>query len=224
MRNQIGFSALSICFLIPIIFFAFSVMLGSYQLITKYTDTQRECRTHVLRAQQTLGKKLKDLLDLNPKAKALRAQEKALRIALLAARALPPVAAAIQVRLDINQLQQGILRGEQELIIASAQREARNIMARLPTKIKGARYSSVNFKIYKDPPLAIAPDHHTVPFFTELQTLKVDWKIPITDFIPQILLNVFVKTNYPNSVSGKCSATLVQKGNVWNPKLHLAKF
>lgn len=224
MKNQMGFSMLNICFLIPILFFGFTVVVGSYHLITKYTDTQKECRTHVLRAQQALGKKLKDLMDLNPRAKALRAQERALRIALIAARLAPPLAAILQVRLNVNQLQQGVLRGQQEMILASGKFEAQRIMASLPFKIKGVKYSSVNLKVYKTPPLAIAPDHETLPFFTEVQTLKANWRLPISEFVPQIILDIFAKTNYPRDVVGKCAATLVKKGDVWNPKLHLAKF
>lgn len=224
MKNQMGFSILNFCFLIPIIFSACLLVMGSYQLIVKYTDTQRECRTHVLRAQQVLGQKLKNLLDLNPQATALRIEERNLRIALQAARLLPPVAAILQAKLYANQLQQSILRGKQEMILAHAKLEARAIMADLPSKIRGSTHSNIHLKVYKNPPLAIAPDHHTVPFFREAQALKVNWKMQISEFVPQIILDIFATTGYPKTITGFCAATLVQKGDVWNPKLHLAKF
>jgi len=221
MKNQKGFSILNFCFLVPIIFTGSVLAAGSYQLISKYTDAQRECRTHVMKAQQILGAKLKELLDLNPKAKALRVKERALRIAL-AANPLPPVAAALVLQLNYNLLQQSILRGRQEMIIASAKFEAQKEMSDLPSKVSGVKYSRVGLKIYKSPPNAIAPDHLTLPLFTEVQTLKANWKVPITEFVPEIILDVF--KNYPSTVEGKCAATLVKRGNVWNPKLHLARF
>lgn len=221
MKNQRGFSILNFCFLIPIIFAGSVLVAGSYQIISKYTDAQRECRTHVMSSQKILGSKLKDLLDLNPRAKALRAEEKGLKIARAAA-TLPPAIAAIQAKIVYNQFQQSILRGQQEMIIASAKIQAQGEMAKLPSKVKGVKYSRISLKVYKTPANAIAPDHNTMPFFTEAQALKANWKVPITEFVPKIILDLF--NNYPSTIEGKCAATLVQKGKVWNPKLHLAKF
>lgn len=221
MNNQRGFSILNFCFLVPIVFSGSVLVFGSYQIISKYTDAQRECRTHVMKAQQILGEKLKLLLDLNPEAKTLRTKEKVLRAAI-AVSVVPPVTAALVIKLNFNLLQQSILRGRQEMIIASAKFQAQAEMADLPLKVKGVKYSNVGLKVYKSPPNAIAPDHHTLPFFTEVQTLKADWKVPIADFVPEIILDVFKK--YPPTVEGRCSATLVKKGQAWNPKLHLARF
>lgn len=221
MKNQWGFSMLNFCFLIPIIFASGVLVFGSFQIISKYTDAQRECRIHVMGAQQILGQKLKELLDLNPLAKSLRTQEKTLKIARAAA-ILPSVIAAIQAKIIINQFQQSILRGKQELILATAKIQAQREMAKLPTQINGVKFSNPHLKVYKSPPNAIAPDHHTMPFFTEVQTLKAHWKVPIQNFVPKIILKVF--KNYPSAIEGKCAATLIRKGDVWNPKLHQARF
>lgn len=215
---------LSLVFLIPIIFFFCLVTVASYQLITKYTQVQHECRTHVLRTQQVLGKKLKELMDLNPRAKFLRVEEAQLRATIASLAAIPPATIPFINLLNINLARQTALRFQQEKVIATATIEGKKIMGELPYKIKNPKYSSVNLKIYKSPPFAIAPDHQPLPFFTELQTIKVNWQYSIGDFIPDVTLKFFSKTNYPVIIEGKCAATLIRKGDVWNPKLHLARF
>lgn len=224
MNHQKGFGMLNILFLIPILFAFAMVVIASHQMISHYTYIQRECRTQVLKAQQELGKNLKKLIELNPKAQALRTEEKALQVSLIAARALPPLAAAIQAKLNFNRLQQQILRGRQELLITTAKIQAQRHMANLLGKIKKVRYSSTDLKIYKSPLNAIAPDHNPVPLFKEAQAIHVQWKLPIEEFVPQVVLRIFKNTNYPKTIAGQCAATLIQKGDIWNPKLHLARY
>jgi hypothetical protein len=222
--SEKGFSMLSFSFLIPIAFFFCMVILASYHIITKYTQIQSECRSHVLGAQQVLGKKLKELMDLNKNARELRAEEAKLRATILSLSAFPPATVPFVELLDANLIRQGLLRTKQEGIILSANLQARKIMEELPPKINHVKYSSVGLKVYKSPLAAIAPDHLPVPFFTEFQTIKVSWQYSIGEFVPGILLDLFAKTNYPKTVEGKCAATLIKKGDVWNPKLHLVRF
>jgi hypothetical protein len=224
MKEQHGFSVLAFSFLIPIGFFCCMVVLASYHIITKYTHIQNECRSHVMEAQQLFGKKLKELMDLNKDASALRAEERKLRVTILALSVTPAAAAPFVELLHINLFRQGVLRTKQEEILLSASMGARKIMAELSARINNAKYSSVGLRVYKSPLTAIAPDHLPVPFFSELQTIKVKWNYSISDFVPSILLTLFSNTNYPKTVEGSCAATLVQKGEVWNPKLHLARF
>jgi hypothetical protein len=224
ITNQNGFSMLSLSFLLPILFFSCMVILASYHMITKYTEVQNECRSHVLKAQQDLGKKLVELINLNPDAQKLRAEEVRLKAIIASLAATPPAAVPFVEALEINKARQAFLRLRQEKIIFTANLEAKKEMGELPFKIKNAQYSSPSLKIYKSPAFAIAPDHLPMPFFTELQTIKVNWSYPIEEFVPTNLLKLFSATNYPLTIQGKCAATLIKKGNVWNPKLHLAKF
>ncbi len=224
MKAQKGFVIIHILFLVPLFFSVGVLILTSHRIITKYTEAQRLCREHVLEAQQILGKNLKALLDLNPRAKALRVEENALRTALLAARAFPPVAAVLQARLNVNLTQQGVLRAQQELLITSGKARAYSVLSQLRAKIHSANHSFPVLKVYKTPQNAIAPDHDTLPFFENVQTIRIRWSLPLSHFIPQIVLNLFKSNHYPTKVRGVCAATLVQKGEVWNPKLHLARF
>jgi hypothetical protein len=167
-----------------------------------------------------------DLMDLNPQAQALRTEEAHLQKAIVVALATqPPAAIPLQKLLEINHVRQAVLRGEQEKIIATATIHARKNLESLHSdfpKKTHFKYSNIFLKVYKSPLTAIAPDHLPVPFFTDLQTIQVKWKIPMDNFIPNFLLQLF--PNSPHQVRGKCAATLIKKGDVWNPKLHQAKF
>lgn len=224
--NNNGFTFIGISFLMVPIFLCCLIVAGSYQLIHKYTDVQNVCRSHVLKTQKNLGKKLRELMELNPKAQSLRAQEAFLRKSIAAALAtFPPAAAPFQQLLEVNLVRQGILRGQQEKILFTATSEARRTMQTLSTDFPKQihfKYSNIFLKVYKKPLTAIAPDHLPIPLFTDLQTIQVKWKTPTNYFVPQILLQLFPQT--PSQVKGQCSATLIKKGDVWNPKLHLARF
>lgn len=224
--NNGGFTLIGISFLILPLFLSCMVVIGSFHLIERYTDIQKICRSHVLSAQKSLGKKLMDLMDLNPKAQGLRAEEatlqKAIAIALVTH---PPAAIPFQKLLEINHVRQAILRGKQEKIIATATITARKSMETLYSdfpKQTHFKYSNIFLKVYKKPLTAIAPDHFPLPYFTDLQTIQVSWKIPTDNFIPNFLLGLF--PNGPSQVRGECAATLLKKGDVWNPKLHQARF
>lgn len=214
---------LNFMFLIPVAFTFCMLIVASYQLISKYTDVQRDCRTHVLNAQKILGEKLKELIDLNEPAQKLRTEEKRLRLAIQVA-AIPAVQAALRIKLYANLAQQGLLRAQQEKLILSAKSQATLKLSELPRLIPGAQYSPVGLRVAKSPPLAIAQDHNPVPFFTEAQAIRVRWRIPTVDFVPDVVLKIFKEINYPLTIAGKCGATLVKKGEAWNPKLHLARF
>lgn len=224
--NNDGFTLIGISFLILPLFLACMVVIGSFHLIERYTSLQKTCRTHVLSAQKSLGKKLMDLMDLNPKAQSLRAEETTLLKAIAIALATnPPSAIPFQKLLEINHIRQAILRGQQEKIISTATMDARKIMETLYSdfpKQTHFKYSDIFLKVYKKPPSAIAPDHLPLPFFTDLQTIQVKWEIPTANFIPNFLLKLFPKG--PQQVKGKCAGTLIKKGNIWNPKLHQARF
>lgn len=224
MKTQSGFTLVQILFLIPILFSGGILIATCHALINKYTLIQRECRTAALEAQKILGESLKNLMDLNSPAKALRVEEQRLRTALIAARAFPPVAAVLQLKLNINLTQQGILRAKQELLIATAKTRSHSILSKLYKTIRFVHYTSPDLKVYKTPQNAIAPDHKPVPFFKEAQTIRVRWNLPLSDFIPEMIFKLFQSAEYPKNVKGSCAATLIQKGEVWNPKLHLAKF
>lgn len=230
MKNQMGFTLINFSFLVPIVFAGMMLVVISFQLIAKYTDYQKTCRSSVMKTQQLLGQKLKELMDLNPQAKTLRAEEAFLKKSIATALAtFPPAAIPFVKALEINLVRQGILRGRQELIQTTALIEARKTLGMYKLEFAmirsaEAETSKPSLMIYKSPPTAIAPDHLPLPFFSELQTIKASWKVSIDELLPMKALEYFLMFNYPQFIEGKCSATLVQKGGVWNPKLHLAKF
>ena len=224
-RNENGFTFLTFVGLMPAIFLSALILLSSYHLISKYAEAQSTCRSHVMEAQKSLGEKLTKLMDLNPKARSLRLEDARLKSAIaLALVTSPPAAIPLKKLLDINLFRQGVLRGEQEMIIMNATREAREIMSQLRSNLKNSYHSSVSLKIFKNPIFAIAPDHLPVPFFTELQAIKVNWKINMSDLFSRDFLFHFQKTGYLKEIKGTCAATLIKRGDVWNPKLHQAKF
>lgn len=223
--NQKGLTSLNFALLFFPIFLFVMLMMTSFQLIDFYSKTQKICRNQILLAQKYLGKNLERLIALNRQASTLRSEEAKLKATIASLAAVPPAAAPFVKLLKINQFRQGVLRGRQEMLISSAKHAARSEIQRFKTAVAPgvrARDSKVRLMVLKKPTSAIAPSFYPATNFEDLQTISIRWKVLLSDVVSNPLFQFF--KNASRFLIGQCAATLIPKGESWNPKLTTAKY
>jgi len=212
-----GFTMIGIALLLPILFLVGTLTFFYFELITNYSWAQKQCREHVLKAQQILGEHLKKLIDLNPVAQKLRAEQKRLEVAIAIS---PPQARPfLEAMLRKNEAQQMILAVQQRNIIASGKARAQMALGTGWKNVNQHEIALAKLEVKTSPVWAIAPDYYPVDNFAQAQTIRIGWRaLGVGPTYKK-----FLKENLEN-ISGDCSATLKKGGLAWNPQINEAKF
>ncbi len=223
IHTQSGITSLNlVLILLPLVMFAM-LIFTSYQLIDYYSKTQKLCRSQVLLAQKTIGLSLQKLIGLNNNASSLRAEERRLKAALVPVAGTPAAVPIIKL-IKVNHFRQSVLRGRQELLIRTAKFRARNLIQKLRGQLGAkvtVRTTPIVFEVQKKPPHAVAPSFYPVAHFEQRQLISVRWTLKLQHVIANPLLSYL---NGSKTIKGRCAATLVAKGDSWDPKLRMARF
>ena len=214
--------------LLPLILTVMFVGLTALYIYNYHDKTQTACQHHLLRSQEILAEALTDLLNLNPEAQSLRAQEIGTRAELAAAIPFPPVYAAVQARYLVILSNQANLHYQQNRIIAQGQLRALVETSKLRQEFRG--YSAIfsrnknlgptlaapKLSIRAIPPSTLAPSYITAPFFSQAQKLTARWTIPMSNLLPKALAKIFKPSK---RFKLQCSATIEKRGLKWQSLL-----
>lgn len=218
-----GFATLTVLVWLPLLLaLATAVSLVASALLDR-TQAQSSCYRVVLRLQDDLRAKLRELLALNPKAARLRQArtlaERHLREALATGN-LALIAAASAERAAVLSAQIA-LRGRQQLLLVEARRlrlAARQelmkglprISARLHPK---SHRTSDGLAVYASPPMDLTPAWKLRPLFEAEQTERMDYSVTLFQGVPSwIGLSDFKKHIVQKA---QCGATLRRRGRLF---------
>lgn len=225
-----GFALVALLAAMPLMI---SVLVGlslAAMALKNRTELFATCRAEVWNAQKDMSQMLRNLVSLNPRAKALRAQRKLAEAEVKAARASmnPPLIAAAETHRALILNRQMYLRAEQERILFQAR--ARRAMARAQMNqaahAKQGRvtdfFSPVTaLAVERFPPHDLTPDHTPKPGFAGEQKLQFRWHAELFQGTPEWLLKSAALSRL--RFNGECSATLKEEKESWRPQLVAAK-
>lgn len=186
LRSSRGFGNLTLMAMLP---FLLTVLLAGSLFATHLKDWNQQhhfCHQQLLEHQNRLRSHLVKLLRLNPKARSLRLQEKAARIALRAALASrhPAAISAAQLNLQRIHKKQGLLDQQQKLILTWAKSEALKFKTQIRLQLQKQKpqfHSSPQTPSYPLavralPPMGLAPEYIPVADFAQHQSLGLEFE------------------------------------------------
>ena len=218
-----GFVTVILVALVPLLLLCVSLVAAASLLLLKWRKTHELCQVSLLKAQSTAAIRVNELFDLNPQARQLRFELAAAEAALAASPAGGPVAvAAAQANLEAVVTRQTVLRSRQEWIKTRAVFDPSHDLLDFENELKKetgvipTRLDRVRLRVRERPASSLTPDHDPVPGFSRLQALSGTWSI-----VPDPVFPAWLRKFIPRlaRLKGRCSATLIQKGDRWNAAL-----
>lgn len=195
----------------------------SFEVVkTKSIRTKNFCRYGMYSIQKETSKKINQLLELNPKASALRKEIRSTQLALAAGALLPPVAAALKLRLKYLKIKRLALSTQQKFYYAQIYiyRASSLILFRQKflkkfnySKKLSLKQSSVDFK--KTPASSSIPSYEVSNIGVIINKTHVNWSTYSNESESHWLKLLGVKNSYTQA----CSTQLKKEGASWKPQL-----
>jgi hypothetical protein len=217
-QSESGLMALSVILTSTLILFLIFTTF-TYKAFAIKNRSRHSCHTEALSAQRDQALTLRQLLALNPPAKALRTQRKVATRIRNASRGNPAAFAAAQLALEAIKANQRALRARQaQLILQSKlQWQKAEALSRL-----GPHRTSLSYQRPQTLPVVKvadkwgSPTYKPAPRLTQLQQSQIRWVVSIGLKIP-ILVEALKTRKIKILVS--CSSTLKKRGRKWVPVL-----
>lgn len=238
MNSSRGFGVLLLISLLPLALAAGLFIFASFSFLTRDLGTLNLCRARQLEVQNKVGKTLRKLLDLNPKALKLRLMEtRAKKSLAIAAQSGNPVAlAAAEAFLAKIHLQRQALGLRQKALIASANgalatggyelprlltqewsRQTTSLNSWLQGSFQGTHSQIPKLAVQEDMP-DVAPVYAPASDFEEAQAWTQNWSLKLgTKSWAQKYLN------FHGRFQRSCSTSLYPDNDEWIAKLKKAK-
>lgn len=199
---------LCICFLL--------VAYSNYSYVS--LTALNTCRKHLLTGQDKIRLEMIKLIDMNPRAKAMRKQVKQARKAVQNAKNPYAFAAATAYLLYVLGRQQ-LLAGEQKIHISKAKLYGLTYSAKL---IKGLKKlnkdSKINvgdfpFALKSSPALSPTPDYEEKNNFVRQQKVEANWTMKNYNLK---FINALINQASSPDIKGNCSASIDnEEGSKW---------
>ncbi|MEO0336210.1 MAG: hypothetical protein AAF202_07440 [Pseudomonadota bacterium] len=173
-------------------------------------------------AQKSQAQLLRQLLNLNKPAVALRAEKKAAIAARNAARIHPVALAAAEAALQIVRTKQRLLRMKQRAIISSSKviwARARALSRAKRGRIVPRWFSPGRMPVTKIADIWGSPTYKPSSKLTREQQSFLGWKFKL-DIISPAVVNLLGSRSLDFHIA--CSATLKKRGTKWVPVLRPA--
>lgn len=208
-----GFVLVTLMALLPLLIAAAMAFTFSSQVLLKWHQTHKICRSESMGLQSQLGQLLRSLMLLNPLATKLRFDEiqTTVKLAAAVAQANPPAVALLTAKLKMIHAKQKNLDRQQKLILSTAKvrilkwQTSLNFKLRPHTKgvlqLENPTHEALAVEPW--PKGATAPTYKIKDNFAQEQMVGAKWSKPIR---------------------GECFATLKQRKLSWIPALSEAKF
>ena len=225
MKNQNGFASISLIFILPLIFTLSFSLLWTLWFLNQQRKLENLCHEFLLEAQSKIVHTNNQIMNLNPKARWLYWEKKALLT--LIATAPPPVKAAAKVRLEIVKTKQKMLLTHQKILFAKGLS-----LSRMELFKYKRRFYQITQQIYmfwgqspstsrmlsifpaqsalKKELTDIAPTYKRDRFHTINQKISAQWRIPLKEITPLWLKEFVTVQKYWH---GECQ-TQPQKGRI----------
>ena len=217
-KKQRGFVTSLLLVSLPVFITCLMGFVALLFCIRNHDLSQKICIQAVLKAQSQMQLQLEQLLKLNPIAKQLKlSYQHVSRLLKIAMRTGEPFtissltakkAILTQKRLVLDRTQKQILQQSQHSVqkmFFSFKHQIKKFQARQIIKIHNTpRALAVKARPKRD----IAPVYYTPYDFSDLQTLSLQWRMPLYHFIPEWIQQVFFK---PELSSYSCAASLKKK-------------
>jgi hypothetical protein len=204
-------------FLIPLA----AVLLVSFSLavlfINEYAKHEQICRDAVLEANQKIENGIQNILDLNPRILALQLERDALE-ASARVDPEPYSQAAIQAKIQINQVQQIWMTVKQNLLKQAALAQSRMVLGRLRAEAASEGAGHMN---HPRPQLKLKAEDtwHTAKqqsrgfTFSSDHEISARWKVSTQKYV-RIFSNSFAP-----DLQIRCVSTIRREGWSWIPML-----
>lgn len=202
--------------LVPLLVTILTTLAASISTLIAFQKSQKLCRSLAISAQEIQGEALEKILQLNPTAKSLRIQEKALKAAIAAAAVTPGAQATLdKLYLSLRAIQaaQKTLDVKQKTILFTANQRSTS-MASSKTPQLPARKLRLRIHAKTSEP---APEYDLDMNFERAQTLSYNYKLVLKNVLPGWLIKFFYKVS---DLDMECSSTLKQKEKKWRPALN----
>jgi hypothetical protein len=198
-----------------------SVLLVSFSLavllINEYAKHEQICRDAVLEANQKIENGIQNILDLNPRILALQLERDALE-ASARVDPEPYSQAAIQAKIQINQVQQIWMTVKQNLLKQAALAQSRMVLGRLRAEAASEGAGHMN---HPRPQLKLKAEDtwHTAKqqsrgfTFSSDHEISARWKVSTQKYV-RIFSNSFAP-----DLQIRCVSTIRREGWSWIPML-----
>lgn len=237
LADQNGFTVTGLLVLLPLFVSLITLFAAAMSLLAADAELKHECRTTLLRAQDSIAADLEELMKLNETAQALRTARAKAELAVVAAVA-PPAVAAAKAALTAIKIRQSFFAARQLTIIARAKAKSRSTP--LKTKLKlhrdlrersrlldgksanlEARLEEASFHVVATPENSLTPDYHPAPGFSESQRMSVDATWSVSALLPDWLARLLGRTDLEMKTT--CRATIEKGRNGWRSRLKADK-
>jgi len=226
LASEQGFALVSLIALVPLALALVISLSAGFYFLKRKSLAQAHCVQQAAVMQKELQGTLEQLLRLNPKAKALRAQRQAADAAVKAAAGSvnPYALAAAKAYWSAVVLQQLALRSKQQALLQRASQQRHSGHRQLRERLRSLDVRQVDSKKYywralaveASPPASLTPDYRPLPFFEKWQQhrfrFQVDLRPPFA--IPLGLGSLKQIT--------ECSVTLKGEENQWKVQIAAA--
>ncbi len=225
--NQRGFAMISLVFWIPLIVTILFSIFWIIWLMQQRMKLNNLCHHYVLKSQEALVDRNNDIMNLNPRARWLWAEKKALDVLILTAP--PPVKAAAQVRRKVVVIEQKALRTLQNGLFKVGLFNARRALYEFrkefhKTTQDWSRYwkspnRSRSRLILKPTNSQLAVEVRDIarvykrkPLHWAQQRIQAQWDIPLRELLPTWVLH-WVPVH--KVWSGRCHSHPHSGGHLW---------
>jgi hypothetical protein len=238
--NSRGFGVVGFLILLPFLVSILASIAGAALMLKADAHLKHECRTSVLTSQRAVAEKLRDLMNLNPLASALRAEDARAKLALKVALASghPLLIAPAQLNVALVESKRMALKIRQQALIISARAQS----FEAPYKAKAAivaglsgealangvtrpRVTSTSrfgrFDISAAPPGDMTPDYNPSSTFSAEQIVDVDVRIKISSLFPEWLRRLLPSEGL--EITSHCQSTIEHREDKWIETLNAVK-
>ncbi len=224
--------------LVPVLISIFIVVAATYLMLRSDGRSRHACRVELLRSQEKVSRLLTQLIELNPKAAALRLEREVAEreVALTIGE---PANVAAQANLALVIAKQTVHAIKQQKLITAARMESRLGPSRASQEIRttlsldqsayqAGEARSFSFKtktgafdLIATPSDSITPDYQPSARFMTSQNMQVEWQLDLKSLLPAWIADLLPTEGL--ALKAECSATL-QKGTLkWSPILNVDK-
>lgn len=214
---------MSLLFLTPLLLAVLVTVAGASLILRKKSLAQSFCVREAVQLQNELGKDLRKLIDLNPRAQNLRLKRLAAeqRLALAVATANPTLITAAQALRTAVITEQSALHLQQIAILVYAEQTRSNYPLRMQPSLRGLgatqfrseRASAEALAVFATPKNSLSPDYQTLPDFETRQSHKFSF---LMNLKPPFELGLPARSLLQST---QCRVTLKKGGRSWVPKI-----
>ncbi len=234
--SERGMVTAGLLILTPLALSLIALTMAAYLVLVADSRSRHFCRVELLRNQEEVARDLKALMDLNPRARALRHRRTIARAKLASAAAGSPAAMTAGAELAQVELEQKDLASKQQSLILRARSRSRaappKVLVDLHLRVREMQAAGAakawrasaklaSFELIAFPPASTTPDYYPGPGFPNGQEMSLTWSFPAESLLPAWLRPLAAASGL--QVRAECSATLEKEKEKWVAKLRTAR-